>query len=266
MLCYRGEVGDLFRIDSPVGSVGVTIEMLAAASLNRLEICTTFSFRDHAIGVMWKDWTKLNAYWPVDGRTIRHDIPYGAVTGQERVPLYAPSWVSVCGAQGGLAVLNAGTPKHFVEDGRIGCVWAWGGRTFSNRMHVEWADRKQYDLTLKGDQSIRSAVMPLPASANEAGIAREAQCFNSPLVVFANAGDAEPVASAAIDLSSTDLAATAVMRRGDTLCIRFFEAAGQEHSVSKIVAAVGRPVSIVDLEGTPLRTVPPYRIGYLLVP
>jgi hypothetical protein len=106
--------------------------------------------------------------------------------------------------------------------------------------------------------------MALPAGpANEADIFRQAQSFNSPLMVFAAEVGAALGKVENLDLGGTDLVATAVLCRDDGPCIRFFEAAGREHLICELEAKVGRAIRLTDLEGNNVQVVNPYRIGYL---
>jgi hypothetical protein len=262
---FHGELGDVVRVWAAVGDIPAEVEFLASPHLPFLQVTTRFHFNNHSIGTMWQDWTKLNSYWPVDGKDTRHDIPYGAISGRDTVPLYAPSWLSVSGPSGRLALLNTGTPKHYVQDGVIACVWAWGGRSFSNRMHVDWAKKDQYDLTLKGTQTIRIGVLGAEPEISEVDVARAAQYLNCPLAVFA--GPLSPSHGstlAPLDFSATSLVATAVTLRDGSPAYRFYEASGNSHTSTEICRLLSRQVRILDLKGQPMDVVSPYRIGYLI--
>ena len=264
MVRFRSDLGDVLRISAPVGDVMAEIEFVASPMNPCLIITTRFTFNGHEIGTMWEDWTKLNAYWPVRGRSIRHGIPFGTVSGREGVPLYAPHWLSVQGPDGGLAVCNTGTPKHFVEQGVIGCVLAWGGRTFTNRTNTNWEERQIYDLTLQGTHVIRSGAMAFAPGASEVMLTRAAQSLNSPMLVdsLAATGGGSPRVWT-VDLGGTGLIGTAVLIRDGRPVCRFFEPAGSPHAVRDIRAAIGADVQVTDLDGRILDRVDPYRIGYL---
>ena len=264
MVRFRSDLGDVLRVSAPVGDVMAEIEFVASPRHPFLVITTRLIFNGHEIGTMWEDWTKLNAYWPVTGRSIRHDIPFGTVSGREGVPLYAPHWLSVQGPAGGLAVFNTGTPKHYVEQGVIGCVLAWGGRTFTNRTNPNWEERQVYDLTLRGTHMIRSGAMALAPGASEVILTRAAQSLNSPMLV-----DQVPGAEGGqprvwtVDLGGTGLIGTALLSRDGRPVCRFFEPAGQPHPVQDIRAALGAEGQVTGLDGRILDRVDPYRIGYL---
>jgi hypothetical protein len=267
MFHYKGINIDVLRITAPVGEIPVEIEYVASPENKSLIISTRFHFNSNEIGIMWNDWTKLNSYWPVAGKIIRHDIPYGVSDGSETVPLYAPNWISVKGEFGGLAVMNKGTPKHFVENGIIGCVWAWGGRTFSNRMHLGWLKNNKYDLSLKGVQTIVTGIMALNPEQSEADIAQAAQCLNTPMFTFEMKKHAESTPQKHFpDLSETGLIATAILTKdGQTEC-RYYEAEGKSHNVEKLSKDIGFNIHVTDLTGNAVDEITPYRIGYIYFP
>ncbi|NQU76217.1 MAG: hypothetical protein HQ546_07895 [Planctomycetes bacterium] len=260
---FQGPLGHVVRVQADVGDIRTEIEFLATPHLPYLQITTRFHFDKHAIGVMWQDWTKLNSYWPAAGSDIRHDIAYGSVAGRPTVPLYAPSWLSIGGPGGRLTVFNTGTPKHYVADGVLACVWAWGGRSFSNRMHADWAKKDQYDLRLSGVHLIRSAVQAV-ADASDAQLARAAQSLNSPLIALGGPLGPQPAPiRQPLDLLETSLISTAVVRRGGVPALRFFESDGKTHSATQLSEALGQSVKITDLRGRPMDSISPYRIGYI---
>jgi hypothetical protein len=271
MRCFSGEIGHILRVDAPIGDIPVEIEFIASPFNPCLEFSTRFHFSGNAIGVMWEDWTKLNSYWSIDGDRIRHDIPFGAIDGDDTLPLYAPGWVSVRSDTAGLSVLNTGTPKHFVQDGVLGCVLAWGGQEYSNRQgqaadeyiqKICHDERYQYDLKLHGEQTIRSGAMALAGDTTETDLARAAQCLNSPLLVL-DAGESLPAEHqhVALDMGKSDLIVTAVFLQEGRLCHRFFEGAGKSHSIESLSAAAGCGLRVTDLKGQPLDQVQPYQIG-----
>lgn len=268
MVRYHGPVGDIVRVSAPIGDIPTEIEYLASPAMPWLAYTTRFHFHRHQLGVMWEDWTKLNAYWPTRGNAIRHDIPFGAIDGDAELPLYAPSWLSVRGDHGGLVLFNTGTPKHYVEGGTIANVLAWGRETYSNRMHVrEWTQQTQYDLSLNGLQRIRSAVQGLSGNDTEVALARHAQRVNTPLQVFGAAQRlALPTPRWSLDLSQTSLLSSALFLRGDRPVCRFFAVGGSTQAIDELRQAIGSAVEVTDLNGRPLDTVTPYRIGYLMLP
>ncbi len=74
--------------------------------------------------------------------------------------------------------MNTGPSKHFVKDGSLACVLAWGENVFTNRQdvggHLRILEEHnfEYDAELKGEQTIRTGVMALSRDSSEAGITR----------------------------------------------------------------------------------------------
>ena len=170
----------------------------------------------------------------------------------------------------GLAVLNTGTPKHYVKEGVLGCVLAWGGRVFTNRQSIEYdltflrEHNYEYDCTLHGEQTIRSAAMALAKDSSEVDISRAAQRLNSPLLVFeALGGDNSNPQKDALDFSRSDLIVTSVFLNDGRLCYRFYEGAGKTHRCDELSKEMGSALQITDLAGNTLDQVGPYQIGCL---
>ncbi|NIQ99340.1 MAG: hypothetical protein GTN78_03955 [Gemmatimonadales bacterium] len=271
LLHYRGEVGDVVRVSAPVGDVPTSIEYLASPAMSHLAFTTRFKFDGHQIGVIWEESTKLNSYWPTNGGVIRHDVPFGVVDGSLGLPLYAPSWLSVSGTQGGVALINTGTPKHYVEDGVIGNVLAWGGREIVFRMQGQWSLEppapSPHDLSLSGVHHLRAAVQAVPADHSEVALARTAQRVNTPLLVFgASPGAALPPPRWSLDLSRTSLMSSALFLREDRPVCRFWESGGTSQTAEELREALGMKADVTDLAGESLEVIDPYRIGYLLLP
>ena len=233
---YHGALGDIVRVCAPIDDLLTEIEFVASPAMPWLALTTRFHFQRHRIGVMWEDWTKLNAYWPTIGHIIRHDIPFGVIDGETELPLYAPGWLTVSGPQGGLALYNTGTPKHYVEAGTIVNVLAWGGESFSNRMHVQgWLQNTQYDLSLRGLQQIRAAVQAVENKHSEVALARNAQRVNTPLLAFAASHtSALPAPHWSLDLAQTSLVSSALFLRSDRPACRFYEAGGTTQTSDEI--------------------------------
>lgn len=261
---YHGEMGELIRIEAPIGDIPTTVEYLASPHMPWLEIRTRFHFDHHLLGVMWEDWTKLNSYWSVNGHRIRHDIPFGVIDGDAELPLHAPNWVSITDDhQYGLALLNTGTPKHYLEAGTLANVLAWGGEQFSNRMHNTWTANPPGILALDGMHQLRHAVLALEGGCSEVAITRCTQCVNTPLLCVSTA---LPTPRWQFDLSTTSLISTALILRNHRLTCRFYEAAGCVQTLENLRQAVKAEIEVTDLTGAPLASIEPYRIGYLTWP
>jgi hypothetical protein len=116
-----------------------------------------FEFDGNEIGNFWADYSKLNVYFPTSGSEIHHDIPFGYQKGLPDRPLYATNWLH----SGGLVYVNRGTVKHWVSDGVLANLLAWGSNQFDNRIHYGGENRyAAYDQKLRGRRSIEYYLIP----------------------------------------------------------------------------------------------------------
>jgi hypothetical protein len=155
-ICYDGEVASIIDRSSFLDSIPVKERYFFFKNEPFIKVQVEFDFDDNEVGYFWLDETKINIYYPTAGSEIYHDIPFGYIQGREGRPLFATNWI-YCG---GLAYINRGNVKHWVRDGVVANMIAWGGRSFSNRMHVHWAKENQYDIRLYGKQKIGYYLIP----------------------------------------------------------------------------------------------------------
>src|ERR1035438_94378 len=173
---------------------------------NAIRVELDFDFHGDTVGYFWLDETKLNVYYPTRGSHLHHDIAFGYVEAHERQPLLAPNWVHC----GGLTYINRGTVKHWVRNGVIANVLAWGSNHFDNRMHYDgWTDRQEYDLRLYGNQKVEYWLVP-HNSFDGVRVVQDAIALASP--VFAANGRGE---KSFYEIRQEDLAATAVFHRSE---------------------------------------------------
>ena len=116
-----------------------------------------FDFNGNEVGYMWFDETKLNVYYPTNGETVHHDIPFGYKEARQNRPLMPTSWIEC----GGLVYVHRGNVKHWVENDVIANVLAWGDNQFTNRLHWDWIEYTEYDIRLYGKQKIEYYIIPL---------------------------------------------------------------------------------------------------------
>jgi hypothetical protein len=122
-----------------------------------IKVKLEFDFNGNEVGYMWFDETKLNVYYPTSGETVHQDIPFGYIEAKQNRPLLAANWVEC----GGLVYVHRGNVKHWVKDGVIANVLAWGDNQFSNRIHWDWIEYTEYDIRLYGKQKIEYYIIPL---------------------------------------------------------------------------------------------------------
>jgi hypothetical protein len=116
-----------------------------------------FDFNGNEVGYMWFDETKLNVYYPTTGNTVHHDIPFGYKEAKQNRPLLPTNWIEC----GGFVYVHRGNVKHWVKDGVIANVLAWGDNQFTNRLHWDWIEYTEYDIRLYGKQKIEYYIIPL---------------------------------------------------------------------------------------------------------
>jgi hypothetical protein len=154
---YTGPVCDIIERSGSVGGIPVKESYYFFKEKPYIKAEIEFEFDGNEVGNMWIDRTKINIYYPTDGSEIYHDIPFGFVEARQKRPLFATNWLY----SGGLVYVNRGTTKHWIQEGAMANMIAWGSNHFTNRMHWEWwVGRPQYDLRLYGKQKVEYYLIP----------------------------------------------------------------------------------------------------------
>ena len=201
---FEGQVCYTLTRSSSLGDIPVKERYFFFRNDNFIKVELEFDFHANEVGNFWMDETKLNVYYPTGGGGIYHDIPFGYVSGRAHRPLFAANWISC----GGLVYVNWGTVKHWVRNGVIANVLAWGGNTFDNRIDIDyWVTRQQYDLRLYGKQTIKYALIPL-GEFDGNRIVREVNDLTAPVFVTKGSGE-----KSFYEVTNKDLAVTAVFER-----------------------------------------------------
>jgi hypothetical protein len=153
---YTGSICDILVRNTKLGEIPIkeTYYFFKNESLIKVEL--EFNFDGDEAGNMWIDKSKINIYYPTDASEIYYDIPFGYVKATDEKPLFATNWLY----SGGLVYVNRGTVKHWIENGVVANVVAWGGNHFSNRQGWDWVNRPQYDIRLYGKQIIEYYLIP----------------------------------------------------------------------------------------------------------
>ena len=165
---------------------------------------------------MWFDETKLNVYYPTTGETVHHDIPFGYKEARQNRPLLAASWVEC----GGLAYIHRGNVKHWVKDGVIANVLAWGDNQFTNRLHWDWVEYTEYDIRLYGNQKIEYYIIPFDEFDGNK-ITHLVQNIISPVHVREGAGS-----RSFYSIDDPGLAITAIYNKNDQVYVRGYKLPG----------------------------------------
>ena len=153
---YTGPVFDVVERSGLLGEIPLTEVYYFFKDEPLIKARIEFDFNGNEVGYFWLDKTKINIYYPTTGSKVYHDIPFGYVQAKQQRPLFATNWL-YCG---GLVYVNRGTVKHWLHDGVIANVVAWGGNHFSNRLHWDWLESPQYDVRLYGKQKIEYFLIP----------------------------------------------------------------------------------------------------------
>jgi hypothetical protein len=163
-----------------------------------------------------------------------------------------------------LAYFHQGTPKHWVADGVLNNLLAWGEHTdaIGNRNDLSrWP--KTFDQRLRGRHTLVTAVYPYAGAARPAELISLARSFNQPLVAVVARGEGGrlPTQQKVLVLADQAVAATAVMVQGNQLACRLYST-GEATPVT--VAPVGlRPTGLWSLDGAALPALGPFQIGTL---
>ncbi len=157
---YEGECCDILVRVSALGAIPVVERYFFFKTARLIKVELEFDFTGNEVGNFWLDETKINVYYPTRGSDLNYDVAFGYVPGRESRPLFAINWLHC----GGLTYLNRGTVKHWVKDGVIANVLAWGSLFFNNRDSLETSNDAwhsyDYDLRLYGKQKIEYALIP----------------------------------------------------------------------------------------------------------
>jgi hypothetical protein len=131
---YSGKVADILERSTSLAEIPVLERYYFFKDEPVIRAQIEFDFNGNEVGYFWIDKTKINIYYPTGGSEVYHDIPFGYMAAEQNKPLFATNWL-YCG---GLVYVNRGTVKHWVEDGLVANVVAWGDNHFSNRLHWDW--------------------------------------------------------------------------------------------------------------------------------
>lgn len=154
--CYQGAVADIVERSGKISSVDLKETYYYYKNKNLIEVHLAFNFHGEDIGYFWLDETKLNVYWPTQGDEVYHNIPFGYVKSRDERVIFANDWVY----SNGLIFSNNGNVKHWTRRGVLANVLAWGGNSFSNRMHYGWAKQNQYDVRPYGSHELVYYIIP----------------------------------------------------------------------------------------------------------
>jgi hypothetical protein len=209
---WEGPVCYILCRSATLGDIPVKERYFFFRNHNFITVELEFDFHGNEVGNFWMDETKVNVYYPTQGGGIHYDVPFGYVSGRADRPLFAANWISC----GGLVYVNRGTVKHWVRNGVIANVLAWGGNTFDNRIDFDWVSQQQYDLKLYGKQTIKYALIPF-GDFDGNRVVREVNDLTAPVFVTNGSGE-----RSFYEVKNRNLAVTAVFEKEGRIWVRGF--------------------------------------------
>jgi hypothetical protein len=270
----RGPVYEAVETRSELGSIGLTTRVTLGSLLPWLTIETELDFREPTeIGDYFDDRTKLHVAWDVgkdvEIRYLSGGCPEIARPGKSFVVYPA---MDVIGRRGGLAIRFDSAAKCWLdEDGVLRCVIAWGhnGDHFHNRQGpltrimgpLSWL--KPMDLRLRGKHLIRYTVLPHVGMLSGAGLVEFAfSDAQAPVALQVDTGGGTlPWSDTGLVMRSEDFVQLSVRPTEDGPVMRVLNASDERRAVKLKLAAgweAGHPRL---LDGTQVKTVPPWGIA-----
>lgn len=210
---YTGEVCDILERVTSIGHIPTLERYYFFKNEPFIKVEVEFDFNGDEVGYMWIDETKLNVYYPTSGSQVYHDIPFGYVEARQDRSIYPITWLYT----GGLVYVNCGTIKHWVHDGVIANVLAWGSTHFSNRLHWDWLEYNQYDIRLYGKQKIEYYLMPYKRFDGKR-IVQDVAAITAPVYLAEGQGE-----HSYYNLKKEDLAVTGIYHKDGTVWLRGYQ-------------------------------------------
>lgn len=221
---YRqGEVFDVVERKTSIKDIPLSETYFYYKHQPFIKVELEFDFSGNEVGYMFLDETKLNVYYPSAGTDVHQDIPFGYKDAKQNRPLFPVSWVEC----GGLVYVHRGTVKHWVKDGTIANVLAWGDNQFTNRLHWDWIEYTEYDIKLYGKQKIEYYIIP-KGEYDGKKITQMVQNIISPTFTVKGKGD-----KSYYSVEDTDLAVTSLYTKEKKLWVRGYQLPGSTISKFK---------------------------------
>jgi alpha-mannosidase len=259
----EGEIGKLIEIEGSLETIKYKERIALYYELPTIDVSLEFTFEGNEAGDFHIDESKLNIYWPVQRGDIFYDIPFGVEKGKEKRPLFAINWLDISTDKCGLTYINKGTPKHWVNNGVIANVIAWGGNKFSNRQGGgRWLKQTQYDLKLYGSHTISYSLYPHKNIWREARVANIAQDLSFPPLACQarnHKGILEKKRSF-FELSPNSLMVTSIKNSEGKVSCRVYNIA--EKTIPEVKGA--KLIKIYDLSGKQIDEIGKFQIANLL--
>ena len=251
----RGPVFDEVSVRHPFADNGFfQTQIRLYAELSRIEIRTGITNR--------RRYVRYRLMVPAafrEGRNV-HEIPFGAIERPDEVELPAQTWVDRGDGSRGMALLNRGLPGNNCVDGtlllsllRTTCMYPKGSDEYQPDTIHELGFKEGKYLTFE------YALVPHNGDWRQAGVHREGQAFNHPLIACTaepHAGDLPP-RWGLVEVSHPDVVVSALKPGADGgVILRLYEATGRKADAVNIVSALPiESVEEVNLVEDPIRSV-----------
>ena len=257
----RGPVFEEVRVSHPFaekGSFHTAIRLYS--ELPRIEITTSIVNHDRYVRYRMVVPSSIQ-----QGRNT-HEIPFGAVERPDGVELPAQTWVDRGDGSRGVALLNRGLPGNNCVDGalllsllRTTCIYPKGWPEYVPNTCHEKGFKEGGHLTFD------YALVPHSADWRQAGIFREGQAYNNPLLACTagiHSGNLPP-RWGFIDVRHPDVVVSALKPGEDGgVILRIYEATGRAADGVEILSALPiESVEEVNLVEDPIRPVKSSRNG-----
>lgn len=236
--------------------------------LPRIDFEWVFLFDRASVGSFYHDDSKLRVQWPLSFKgKITHDISFGVVTSFEERPFLPASWVDITDGEKGFAYFHQGTIKHWVEDGMLVNLFAWGEDTdaIGNRLGMgRWP--KTFDQRLNGKQTIRYSIYPHQGDWRSADVIGVARSYDNPPIPFVKPDSAGllPPQIELIQITNPLLVSTVVNAEGPDILCRLYSVSQDDEPV--VVKTNGLDIQgIYTLSGERISSLSPYKIGKILL-
>jgi hypothetical protein len=230
-------------------------------------------FKDASIGNFYDDTTKLSLQWPIGPKlAMVQGIGGGAIPVDEPGTAFYPvNWLDLSRDAGGLTMINFGTLKHMVRNGKLFVVLAWGGNTdqFNNRGNRCWNEMygKVFDLRLRGVQKFRFALYPHDKDWRTANVPDVAMSLLLPPVAAARVcpADARPISENLLTISGNVIPTSVFADAGRLVC-RLYEPNGNK-PVFAVKCPFGNPRTgrVCDVAGKPVDSLKAWGIANLVL-
>jgi hypothetical protein len=268
---YDGHLGKVITASYAFPKAKMAVRALLIKDLPWIEFEAVLDADGFSVGDYWKNISKLCITWSLaSADAIRHEVPFSSNEGRQRRPLVASRWVDIHIGKSAFAYFNGGMPAHFVEDGVLRNVIAWGAETdnFNSRIYGSMKYSKVFDLSLRGRYHYRWAVMPHSPKMTSCELSNLAHSWSEPPLGIIEESSKGKMPSEKTYLSlQKNLVPVCVEKdvedTGD-LKVLFYETDGKEARITtKKPSKMRSEIRLLDLSKA--NKLGPHKIGWLKV-